>query len=254
MTSIKLDYVDKREIDLALNNIQSLSGAEINNFADNFATTNKAAWSRFLKGAYNHPITWWIGVIQLQMQAGLWSSRHEAAAQVRASTLWQVSRPIREELAGLAEGKPSPILAAIVKYNVINRKADIAGRLSGGVFTNYASTGGRFGNRRISPTAKRLRATTNLVIASYGAAIKAIAKGMKTPSAIAQAIMTGEPENVPTLSPVADDLSHIELEALRDFAAVTDDALSLAQASASPVRIEEFCARSEDINIKEWCK
>ena len=189
------------------------------------------------------------------MQMGVWGTQHKAAAQARASILWQVTSPVREELAELGSGKSAPILEAIVKYNLKNRKADIVGRFSGGAFTNYASTGGRFGNVRLSPGAKRVRTVTNFTIASYGAAIKAIAEGMKTYQAVVQAILTGKPEEIPVNFQANEaSLSSEETELLDKLATSASDALSLVHLSPPPVPISEFCSRPENINLRGVCK
>lgn len=54
-------------------------------FSMTFPHGNEAAWYRFVKGTYNHPITWWVGIFQLQMQMGIWGSCHRAVASTRAS-------------------------------------------------------------------------------------------------------------------------------------------------------------------------
>lgn len=255
MTSLNLNISEKRDVERVLSQIQSAKHHEQNSFLSEFARGNEASWSRFLKGAYSHPVTWWIGIIQLQMQMGVWGSQHKAISQSRASVLWQVTSPVRDELASLGTGSSAPILEAIVRYNLKHRKADIVGRFSGGVFTNYASTGGRFGNARLSPTAKRVRAVTNLSIASYGAAIKAIAEGMRTYQAVVQAILTGKPEEIKlNKSMNGAGLSSEESEVLEKLATSTSDALSLIHVSPPPIPTNEFCARPENINLRGVCR
>ncbi len=184
MTSLNVGISEKRDIEVVLRNIQSSPAHEITNFTTSFARGNEAAWSRFLKGAYNHPITWWVGIFQLQMQMGIWGQSYRATARIRANRLWQISEPLRVEVSSSLEGEEIPLLAAIVRYNLKYRKADILGRLAGGRFTNYASMGGRFGSQRLSNFAKFTGGATNFGIASYGAAIKAITNGYGSLEAI----------------------------------------------------------------------
>ncbi len=256
MTSLNLNIVEKRDIQIFLGNIQNSKQHEINNFAINFARGNETAWHRFIKGAYNHPITWWIGIIQLQMQMGIWGFQEKSRAQTRASLLWQVSKPIRDELAGLAGDNSTPILEAFVKYNLKHRKADIIGRFTGGIFTNYASTGGRFGNKRLPSNAKKVRTITNLGIASYGAAIKAIAQGMNTYQAVIQSILTGRPEqiSIEIQTSIQNSLSSEEIDLLGSITVSVSEAFPLAQMSPPPVPVKEFCLRPENINLKEICR
>jgi len=90
---------------------------------------NGAYWSRFLKGAYNHPLTWWIGVFQLQMQTGLWGHHYQVLANSRASELWQLSKPLRDEASGWwLDGKDTPMLSALIRYNLEHRKAGVMGK------------------------------------------------------------------------------------------------------------------------------
>ncbi|WP_417578973.1 hypothetical protein [Nitrincola sp.] len=255
MASLNLNIAEKRDVERVLGHIQSSQNHEMNNFLMSFAIGNEASWSRFLRGAYNHPITWWIGVIQLQMQMGIWGNQYKSIAQTRASVLWQVTHPVRDELSGLARGESAPILEAIVKYNFNNRKADILGRFSGGVFTNYASTGGRFGNTRLSPGGTRARSITNFTIASYGAAIKAIAEGKRTYQAVIQSILTGKPEEIQlNISANGSNLSSEESELLSNLATSASDAFSLTHLSPPPIPINEFCSRPENVNLKGLCK
>ena len=82
------------------------------------------------------------------MQMGIWGHHRRAVASTRSNVLWQATQPLRSEAGKMLQGKPAPLLSGIVKYNLKYRKADIAGKLVGGQFTNYASMGGRFGNKR----------------------------------------------------------------------------------------------------------
>lgn len=139
MSQLNLNIHDKQEIDKFIRNVQSQNQRELDIFKDNFAQGNKASWHRFLVGAYNHPLTWWIGIIQLQMQMDLWGHKYKSIAAIRANMLWQITAPLRKEVENGLHGDSMPIITTIVKYNIKHRKADILGRLAGGAFTNYAS-------------------------------------------------------------------------------------------------------------------
>jgi len=256
MASLNLSFSEKKDVEILLSNTNSLEQSDIDNFTIDFAKGNEAAWYRFIKGAYNHPITWWIGIVQLKMQMGIWGFQQKAQSQVRANILWQVSKPLRDELSGIATGESTPILEAFVKYNLKHRKSDITGRFVGGMFTNYASTGGRFGNSKLSSNAKKVRTITNLGIASYGAAIKAIAQGMNTYEAVIQSVLTGHPEHVSvnTSSSISNPLTNKDVTLLTSIEIAMSEAFSLVQLSPKPVPINEFCSRAENINLKGVCK
>lgn len=256
MTSLNINISEKRDIENVLRNIQSSQNHEITHFTTNFARGNEAAWSRFLRGAYNHPITWWVGIFQLQMQMGVWGHRYQSQASMKANRLWQITKPLRDEASAGLEGEDIPLLTAIVRYNVKYRKADIVGRLAGGRFTNYASMGGRFGSKRLSKFAKFAGGATNSGIASYGASIKALAEGYQTLEAVIQSILTGRPEDLPSdyNNRANAPLSREENDILDNLKAVTAEIMSLSQVAPSPTPIKEFCSRPENINLKGLCK
>lgn len=181
MTTMSLTLHDRQIIQAAVEQLQDAGTNEVDLFFQQFPYGNESVMRRFVKGAYNHPVTWWLGIFQLQMQKRMWGHRHHAAANMRANILSQVLAPVWNEAAGKVNGGDTPILSGVIRYNLKYRKADIAGRLAGGQFTNYASTAGRFGNLRLSANAKRVRMVTNFGIASYGAAIKAAAIGHRQP-------------------------------------------------------------------------
>ena len=255
MSSLNLSSTEKDDVQIFMENLQA-DHRTLDGFSTTFAQGNEAAWYRFIKGTYNHPITWWIGIFQLQMQLGLWGHRHQAVANTRANVLWQISSPLRNEAGGAFKGESVPLLSTIVRYNVKYRKADIAGRLLGSNFTNYASTGGRFGNQRLSKGGKVARAATNFGIASYGAAIKAVGQGLKSVEAVIQSILTGHPEHLPPGYRIDSDapLSKEELELLENLKPVLSEVISLTQVAPGPVTIGDFCSRPENINLKGVCR
>lgn len=256
MTSLNLNTSEKRDIEAVLGNLQSAPSHEVSNFTTNFAKGNQVAWSRFLKGAYNHPITWWVGVFHLQMQMGVWGHRYRATSSVKANRLWKITQPLRAEAAGALKGESAPIVRAIVRYNMKHRKADISGRLAGGTFTNYASMGGRFGSRRLSGYTKFGVGATNLGIASYGAAIKAVAEGYRTLDAVIQAALTGRAEKLPKGLNLHVDVSQDQEERaiVDNLTIVLSEVMMLSRVSPGPTPIKQFCARPENINLKGLCQ
>ncbi len=251
MTSINLGTTEKKDSQLLIENLQGLSPEEIDDFILKFANSGESAWHRFIKGAYNHPITWWIGIFQLQMQLGLWGHSRKAAANLRASALWQVTRPLRDQ----GNVDSTDILSKVVRYNLEYKKADISGRMAGGAFTNYASMGGRFG-KSMNKNIKRPASLTNFVIASYGAAIKAMASGNANLESVIQSILTGRPETLPKglISSLKTSQNKEEIQLLKSSELALSEVMLLSQLSPPPVPLKEFCGRVENINLSGVCK
>jgi len=70
---------------LELRKIEELLTKPPQNVDVDFIYTNndrKPAWLRFLKGAYDMPVTWWIGIIHCTMLAGIWGNKYKSAAQI----------------------------------------------------------------------------------------------------------------------------------------------------------------------------
>jgi len=256
MSQLNLDITKKQEIDILIQRTQTANPQELENFKNNFAHGNKAAWQCFLIGAYNHPLTWWIGIIQLQMQMGLWGYKYKSVAAIRANKLWQITAPLRKEIKGGLNGEPMPLITNIIKYNIKHRKADILGRFTGGAFTNYASTGGRMGNKALPTSAKAVRTVTNLGLASYGAAIQAVVKGHNNIEAVIQSILTGQPEQLPNNIKTMNDITLTKED--EKYQKAMESALleisNLTQISPGPTPIKEFCHKKENMNLKGICK
>jgi hypothetical protein len=248
--------MDKRDTQIFLTNIQKLNSQELNRFKSTFAYGYEASWHRFVVGAYNHPLTWWIGIIQLQMQMGIWGFQQRSLATTRANILWQVTKPLRDELKGALQGESIPLISDIVRYNIKYHKADILGRFVGGAFTNYASSGGRLGNKRISGNIKKIRTVTNLGIASYGAAIKAIINGNNSLKEVIQSVLTGNHEHLPNNYKEHNDkpLTSEEIGLANTIEVALSEVMTLTEMSPGPISINEFCLRSENMNLKGICK
>ena len=254
MSEIQLDLMDKKYIQKFFDNTQGLTANQLNIFKSQFAYGNQASWHRFIVGAYHHPLTWWIGIIQLQMQLGLWGHHQQSIATLRANLLLKVTIPLRKELADLSNGGNAPILTAIVKHNLQQHKSDMLGRLLGGSFTNYASILGRFGSKRLSKSTKRIRTITNFGLASYGAAIHAIITGHRSSSAVIQSILTGRPEQVPIDIETDKELTKQETEIVHLLEEGISKVFLYSKATLGPVPINEFCQRPENINTENLCR
>lgn len=96
MSKLRFGASDKQRIEEVINEITNVPEYERDAFLEKFAQGRGPAWKRFVKAAYNQPITWWIGVIQCQMQMGIWGQRHKGNALARASLFSQITKPIRD--------------------------------------------------------------------------------------------------------------------------------------------------------------
>lgn len=248
MDKLVLDQKGKLEVDDFIKTLSNADPKEAEKFLDEFQSGAGPAWHRFLKGAYNQPITWWIGIIQLQMQLGMWGSKRKAHAQVVATQLGQI-------LLKIKENSNEETLFKAVRYNLKYKKADVIGRFAGGAFTNYASKGGKIGGQKLDKNLGRAINLSNFILAAYGACIKAVATGHKKSEHVIQAILTGNP-NGPVPYPRTDNNS-ISDEEKRIFIAAEEGIYEmnrLSHVSSSPIPIAEFCLRPENVDIKELCK
>lgn len=248
MPHMTLDIQAKRDAQIFLENLQKSDAGEIDKLIDSYRFGNEPAWHRFTKGAYNHPITWWIGLLQIQMQLGIWGHTRKSQAQIAANQLSQT-------LNLATDNANKDILYRVLVYNLKYRKADILGRLAGGAFTNYASTGGKIGNRSLPKNVSRTVSLSIFLLASYGASIKAVATGQNKIEHVIQSILTGHPSG-PT--PYPSTLDHkLSEEEIGIYNKVEDSLIeinALTAISSAPTPIAEFCLRPENINIKGLCK
>src|SRR5690606_30211322 len=178
-----------------------------------FTDEQHPAWRRYVDGIYNHPKTWWIGIIQTQMILGMWGEQRKAEASIRQSTL---ARILHQLTTPSNRAQSEMLISEAVRFNLKHRKADITGRFHGGLFTNYASMGGRRGAGIPGQSIKWAGRITNLTIASFGATIAAIAANRKTAEDILNAIITGKTQPLPagykTLAKNSSDPATRELE------------------------------------------
>jgi len=248
MNNIKLDFIGKKDSQIFIGNLQNTTPEEIDKLIYSYKLGNEPVWHRFIKGAYYHPITWWMGLLQIQMQLGMWGTTRKVQSQIVANQLSQTLSVARSNVDG-------EILYKALVYNLKHRKADILGRFAGGAFTNYASTGGKLGNKAIPKNTIRTVKLSNFVLATYGAAIKSVASGHKELESIIQSVLTGSSHGpIPYPSVQNYHLSKQELEIFEKAESALDELDDLTRLSPQPVPISEFCLRPENIDLEALCQ
>lgn len=264
---LKLDIrsTDREAIQSALEALQDAPKKDVDDFLRYVLNGNRNALQSFAKGAVDNPKTWWIGIFSLQMQTGLFGDRLKQMANRNAGLLQSALAPLWEDAMGTVfDDEDSEILSHVIRYAFKYHSALIAGRLVGGGFTTFASTGGRFGKRQIAKLPNPVKYTTvggimvaNFAIASYGAGMMAIGLGRSRLRDILFTILTGSTEPLPShyrlllgnAAMTAEELA--EEEWLRN---VLLEMGKMTQIGGGPVPIKEFCARPENINRDELCK
>lgn len=248
MSNVRLDFSGKRDSQVLIENLQNSKPEDVDKLMGLHMLRNEAAWHRFVKGAYYHPITWWMGLIQIQMQLGIWGNSRRAQAQLAANQLAQTLKVARDN----ADDK---VLYKALAYNLKHRKADVLGRFAGGIFTNYASTGGKLGAKKLHKNTTRTINLSNFVIATYGAAIKSVAGGHKNIEHVMQSVLTGR-LNGPVPYPKVDNykLSKKGLDIYEKAEGALAEMDSLTKLSPRPVSINEFCLKPENIDLRGLCK
>lgn len=224
-----IEPASRNEIEQVTRRLQEADSHSTEMLAEQLGRDSDPGWQRLLVGTYRHPKTWWIGVIQLQALHSL-NQMHSSA---------------RREL-----------LEGVVQYNLKYRKADVSGRLLGAVFTNFATMGGLIGIKRLGTATKWSGRGVNLVLASYGAAIKSVRKGFDSKDAILQAILTGKPEQVPKAHRQKRAGRLLDDEGLELVAALEEvitEVSAIAHVSTGPVPVETFCSRPENRHLESIC-
>jgi hypothetical protein len=248
MTEVIFNIDGRRDSQIFIENLQKTSSKELDNLMNQYGIGKKSSWHRFIRSAYNHPITWWIGLIQIQMQIGVWGFSRKTQAQTTANQLAQI--------INLAKNNANKdIVYRIFVFNLKHRKADVLGRLAGGVFTNYATSGGSIGKKILPRSAKISVTLSNFLLSSYGAAIKSIIENGRTIEDIIQSILTGQRNESSTYPDASNhELSEEEIGIYSKLEAVLAEIAALTQISPPPVPISEFCIRPENIDLKGLCK
>lgn len=248
-----LPMTDKAAVEGLLHKASTDIPHQREDFAQRFTDEQHPAWHRYIDGIYNHPKTWWIGIIQTQMVLGVWGTRRKAEASIRQATLAQI---LHQLTAPENRDHSERLIVEAVRFNLKYRKADITGRLHGGLFTNYASMGGRHGAAATGRGLKWAGRITNLTVASFGAAIGAIAANRKSPEEILNAIITGKTDALPsgykTLAQQASTEPTGEMEHV--VAGEVHGVAALNSISPAPVPIREFCNRPENVDLKGICR
>lgn len=248
-----LPHTDKKAIQSLLERISAAPRKDREAFGRAVLSGQEPGWLRYINGIYNYPKTWWIGIIHTQMVMGVWGSRLKAQASLRQNTL---ARVLHQLVAEEHRDAAQDLIANVVRFNARYRKADIAGRLHGGVFTNYVLMGGRAGGKAVPRAAKWGVRVTNVTVASFGAAIQTVAMGLDAQASVLHAIITGNAEALPAgfraLVEGADDESVDELEEL--VQAELRGVHALNQVSPGPIPIKEFCSRPENVDLEALCK
>lgn len=251
--AFNLSPVDKSALERLLRNAAEDTPRQRNDFARRFTDGQHPAWRRYIEEIYNHPKTWWIGIIQTQMVLGIWGSRRKAEASVRQASLSQV---LHQLTTPENRERSDALITEAVRFNLEHRKADITGRFHGGLFTNYASMGGRRGTTSGAHSLRWAGRVTNFTIASFGAAIGVIGAGRKTTEDVLNAIITGKADALPigykalaehSSVGVQDELQHLVNGEVHGVNA-------LNRVSPAPMPIREFCARPENVDLRSICR
>ena len=250
-SSLSLSALDKNHVEAFLTRAQNSNGSS--QFADRFTDTQSPGWQRYFNGIYNHPKTWWIGIIQLQMVSGMWGSKHKARAMLRQQAL---ARVLHQLMAEKNRSDSLELIHRAVRFNLKYRKADIAGRIHGGVFTNFASTGGRMG-KAIGTKTKIPITATNLMLATFGAAIQSIANSFDTPDHIINSMITGKAQEIPEGYRLLAHSAPQDKKALELTDAVEvglHGVSAINNIAPGPIPISEFCSHPENIDLKRLCQ
>lgn len=252
-TSLNLSHSDKQAIERFMVKASSdqKNGSVIT--LESLAMNDSPAWMRYADGIYNHPKTWWIGIIQVQMVMGIWGHQRRAQAMIRQNHLARILHAMLDEKN---KKVTEELVVKSLKFNLKYRKADMAGRLHGGLFTNYASMGGRKG-QSLPRGLKWSGRITNFTLASFGATIQSIVKGNPYSDAILNSIISGKPERLP-IEGLNNNLNTQESNNIQAMQPVVIGELysvdAINQVVPKAVPLQEFCARPENINLKGLCQ
>ncbi|MBX2808899.1 MAG: hypothetical protein KTR20_09750 [Cellvibrionaceae bacterium] len=198
---------------LELRNIEDLLVKPPENVDVDFIYTNHdrdPAWFRFLKGAYDMPITWWTGIIHCTMLSGIWGDKYKSAAQINQQRLdlaleKLASHPDRTKILLTA--------ASVASYN----RVYLTGRLAGGTFVTYAINKLLSFAKFIQKYSKVIAAGQfgfNLSMSSFGAALIAVASGYNSTHDVVYSIVTGTAQRFPLSEP----LINLGIEELKEKA------------------------------------
>ena len=141
----------------------------------------------FFSGVVSYPITWWAANIQLMCLSGWFGHEQESAARVRQAILdtlldYALKNPLRT----------AEVVYYYIKDRVEYDAAHIAGRVLGGIITNNYLLKMRRIKKGMSRSQRGGISILMFSYVSYGAAIMAIGKGVRSVEQVLWSIITGE--------------------------------------------------------------
>ena len=142
-------------------------------------------------------MSWWAGHIQIAALAGAFGTTQRKAAQIRASVLNQLLRNAFSNLPRTVR-----IAQRVGDVYVQFNTAEMLRRLAGGALRGLTSQGGAQAWRNPPATAHLPGAAANFVLASYGAAIIGVAKGVRRLEDVVGLVLTGN-ERITSCFPIA---------------------------------------------------
>lgn len=260
MSEMNLGLDDKQRVQRLIEQLAEDDPEQAQRLLREAANRQAPIWRRYIDAGVHQPITWWMGIIQVLMILGTFGHKHQMNAQIRQSLLSQVLARGGQA----AENATFPDdLIRIVTYIVQHRTPELAGRLTGSAFTNYASGGGRVGIRARKATKTKLltvpQRATNFAVASFGSLIAQVQQGLVVPDDIVLAVLTGNTGTVPKdmhqhLSPKARqeiDRVNREFDYLHSLAIIQ----ALNDIHAKPVPMADFCADPANVTLRgDWCE
>jgi len=183
------------------------------NFLEQSAAKKPNAIVQFFQGAYSYPRDWWVGILWCMMALGTFGGESKRRADAWGRDL--------ETLLRFGINNPelaSRLIGTYLHHQTQNSPA-FYGRIAGGVFTGYASRGGRFGNGVLSFGTKAASTSANFILATTGAMILAVKYGGRDIVSIMDAAITGD---------YGPDLSNAQYKEL--FRAVVESNVPVPQA------------------------
>lgn len=254
---------DRDAVQQTLESLQNAPKDDVDDFMRYILNGNRNALQSFIKGAVDNPKTWWIGLFTLQMQAGLLGNRLQRMSQSNAGVLRTILAPLWDDAKGTLVSEDSTIISNVVRYAFKYHRSMLAGRLAGGGFTTFATTGGLYGRRQLGRLKRPARYSigvgvfvTNVSLASYGAGIMAVGLGRSKIRDVLFSILTGSDVQIPPhfelllgeTSATAEEMEQIEW--LREILVEIN---KLVQVGSGPIPIQEFCSKPENIDFKAIC-
>lgn len=188
---------------LELRQVEELLTKPPKNIDIDLIYTNKdrePAWLRFLKGAYEMPITWWVGIIHSTMLTGSWGNDYKSAAQINQQRL---DLALEKFNSHPDQQKIIRVCTAVAIYN----KAYISGRFSGGMLVSKTTNTLFKKIPAIKQYTLAIGATSfalNFSISSFGAALMTIASGYRSTHDVVYSILTGAAQQFPLADALID--------------------------------------------------